>query len=127
MPVTRVRQREENQQACVWRVPTHVTKVTSCSSSTPRGESIQSHSQFVVFLFIDTLCSVVILGVQTLDQGWVLRGSGSLDSGVYVNKCLLFCGLCRNFRCDCGNRKFTELQCKLHPVSLVHMFTWCTV
>lgn len=21
----------------------------------------------------------------------------------------------RNFRCDCGNRKFTELQCKLHP------------
>ncbi|CAI5684907.1 unnamed protein product [Oreochromis niloticus] len=22
----------------------------------------------------------------------------------------------RNFRCDCGNRKFSELQCKLHPV-----------
>uniref|UniRef100_A0A3Q1JCR7 UBR-type domain-containing protein n=1 Tax=Anabas testudineus TaxID=64144 RepID=A0A3Q1JCR7_ANATE len=22
----------------------------------------------------------------------------------------------RNFRCDCGNGKFTELQCKLHPV-----------
>ncbi|KAM4522554.1 putative E3 ubiquitin-protein ligase UBR7 isoform 1-T2 [Odontesthes bonariensis] len=21
----------------------------------------------------------------------------------------------RNFRCDCGNRKFSELQCKLHP------------
>ncbi|KAL7388978.1 hypothetical protein ABVT39_024343 [Epinephelus coioides] len=21
----------------------------------------------------------------------------------------------RNFRCDCGNRKFNELQCKLHP------------
>ncbi|XP_070705229.1 putative E3 ubiquitin-protein ligase UBR7 [Pempheris klunzingeri] len=21
----------------------------------------------------------------------------------------------RNFRCDCGNRKFTDLQCKLHP------------
>lgn len=21
----------------------------------------------------------------------------------------------RNFRCDCGNKKFTELQCKLHP------------
>ncbi len=30
-----------------------------------------------------------------------------------------FSGLCRNFRCDCGNRKFTELQCKLYSVSSI--------
>lgn len=34
-----------------------------------------------------------------------------------VTDSLFFCGYIRNFRCDCGNRKFTELQCKLFAVS----------
>jgi len=51
------------------------------------------------------------------------RGSASASAGdrtrpalqPQTNKLSVFC---RNFRCDCGNRKFTDLQCKLHLVSV---------
>lgn len=42
-----------------------------------------------------------------------------------------YVSLSRNFRCDCGNSKFKNLQCKLLPVSLDVGFiytvpgSWC--
>ena len=31
----------------------------------------------------------------------------------------IFCFIFRNFRCDCGNKKFGDVKCKLYPVSII--------
>lgn len=52
-----------------------------------------------------------------LKEQLILKGSLNICSSSFLN---------RNFRCDCGNSKFKNLECKLFPVSIHcdYKYTW---
>lgn len=60
--------------------------------------------------------------IQNQFPSFLLSASRNLP--IFCFFLCLFC--CRNFRCDCGNRKFGEFKCQLIPVSRLVLILFLT-